>query len=96
MTAVSVSLVVCRCVYLSGGLLHKAFIGELEGPAEGLAGILAEGFLVSQVDVQVVGSINGSVDAAVAIEHCKVSLFFLILQDKTGHMTLLTLNTFLN
>lgn len=73
--------------YLSGGLLHKALVGELEGPAEGLARVLAEGFLVGEVDVQVVGGIIGSIHATVTVKHCKVSLFFLILWDESGHMT---------
>lgn len=73
--------------YLSGGLLHEALIGELEGPAEGLARVLAEGFLVGEVDVQVVGGVIGSIHATVTVKHGEVSLLFLILQDESGHMT---------
>lgn len=75
-------------VYLSGGLLHKALVRELEGPAQGFAGVLAEGLLVNEVDVEVVGSVNGSVHAAVTVEHSKVSLFLLLLETTRGTLTL--------
>lgn len=76
--------------YLSGGLLYEALVGELEGPAEGLARVLAEGFLVGEVDVQVVGGVIGGVHATVTVKDGKVSLFFLILQDESGHVNSVT------
>lgn len=75
------------CVYLSSGLFHKALVGELERPAEGLAGVVAEGFLPYEVHVEVVGSINGGVHATVTIKHSEIGLLFLILLDDTSHMT---------
>lgn len=77
------------CIYLSPGLFHKALIGELECPAEGLARVVAEGFLPYKIHMEVVGRINGGVHTTVSVKHGKIGLFVLILPDDTSHMTIL-------
>ena len=68
-----------KAAYLPGSLLDKALVGDAEGAAQGLGRVVGEHLLAHQVHVQVNGGIDGSIHPAVAIKHCKVSLFFLVL-----------------
>lgn len=69
--------------YLPGCFLYKPFISDPKGPAQGFSRIMGEHLLAYQVNMQVNGGINGSIHSSVAIKHCKVSLFFLVLSIET-------------
>lgn len=72
-----------KAAYLPGGLLDKALVGDAEGSAQGLGRVVGEHLLAHQVNVQVNGGVDGSIHSPVAIKHCKVSLFFLVLSMET-------------
>lgn len=65
--------------HLAGSFLDELLVGELEGAAQGLGGVLVEHLLPHQVDVEVVGGIDRGVHPSVAIKHCEVRLLLLVL-----------------
>lgn len=72
-----------RVPHLPGCLLHKALVGDAEGAAQSLGWVVLEHLLVHHVHVQVDGGIDGSIHSSMAIKHCKISLFFLVLPVET-------------
>lgn len=69
--------------YLHFCFPNEAFVGDSEGATKGLPWILAEALLVHHVDVEVVGGVDGSVHAPVAIEHGEEGLLLLVLKTQT-------------
>lgn len=72
-----------RAPHLPGCLLHEALVGDAEGSAQSLGWVVLEHLLVHHVHVQVDGGIDGSIHSSMAIKHCKISLFFLVLPGET-------------
>lgn len=72
-----------RVPHLPGCLLHKALVGDTKGAAQSLGRVVLEHLLVHHVHVQVDGGIDGSIHSSMAIKHCKISLFFLVLPGET-------------
>ena len=69
--------------YLAGGLLDESLVRDLEGAKQRLGRVLTEHLLAHEVDVEMVGSIDGGVHAPVAVEHGKEGLLFLVLRSHT-------------
>ncbi len=64
-------------------LLYEALICQSVGETQSRFRVLTEHFLFDQVDVQVIGGVDSSIQSAVTIKHSKKSLLFLILNTHT-------------